>query len=104
MPADKALHESIARQVKRAEKDRYALRSIEPTIIRERPSFPRLTRPKRGVWPDHGYDYWTPKVWWTAECWWRFKRAAYAQGKHAMALTRELMQQVVDDYERTLKP
>jgi hypothetical protein len=103
---DKTLHATIAKLCKPSGKRRMPLRNIPHEIIKSaRPSFPRLERPKlRGGFdqPDRGWVYLPTKVRWHPEMWWRFKRAAYAQGKHATALMREMMQKVVDDYEATL--
>ena len=102
---DKSLHESIARQVKPWRKQVRPLSSIEPTVIRTYSPLPKLTPPKLGVFPapGRGYVYLSTKVSWTRENWWRFKRAAYARGTRATTLMRDMMQQVIDDYERTLE-
>ena len=77
-------------------------RREDPLAFKTREFFPPLEMPNRGAprypWMRR-YDYQCPPLDWTKRDWWRFKRAAYARGKRAATLIRELMTKVIEEYE-----
>ncbi len=107
---DKTMHAAIRARIHQgnARKNRLALQRFKPIehIKTPKPPLPRLTPPNPGVYPMPGKlgreRYSAIGMNWTQKDWWRFKRAAYAQGKRAYTLLRELAQRMIDEYEATL--
>jgi hypothetical protein len=107
MAGDKTLHAAIAKQLKangRLPRGPRLLRHRPPEILpTPREALPKLDPPhKPRVQSSYQYHAAVLLVRINAKLKWRFMRAAYAQGKHASELVRELMQQAIDAYESTL--